>query len=81
MRETGERGCGAGEWVLRKLTRPVWVGLGGVGRRALGREGRGCKDEKDPSQLLSAALKRFGQEGAQMGKCLWMHGKPSFTHD
>lgn len=43
-----------GEWVLRKMMRQARVRLGGMGGKALGKEGRRHKDEKDASQPWKA---------------------------
>ena len=59
-REIGE---GAGEWVQRKPRKQAWVGLGGMSRKALGREGWRRKDEKDPSRpWISSADRTWVRE-------------------
>lgn len=51
---TREIGEGAAEWMLRKPMRQAWDGLGGMSRKALGREGWRRKDEKYPARPWKA---------------------------
>lgn len=48
----------SGEWVLRKPMRQAWIGLGGMGRKALRTEGRRQKYEKDASQTWKAQCRQ-----------------------